>query len=99
MSSCRAMLLLQRNQNFPVHRTDGGRIAQRDIDTAVWQANIVQDDADLVPTDNLVDRVLDFGEITLGLLKTAAGRRANVKPHLAGVNLREKVSTKLREKK
>src|SRR6266403_1554639 len=95
----RAVLFLQRNEYFAVHRTDGGRITQRDIDAAIRQADIVQHDVDLVAADDLVNRALDFGEITLRLLEPARRRRTNVKPHLAGVDLREEVSSQLREKK
>ena len=70
---------------------------KRDIDAAVGQADVVEDDLDLILTDDLAYRGLDFGEIALGLLKAAGRRRANVEAHLAGVHLREKVSPKLRE--
>ena len=40
---------------------------------------------------------LDFGEIALGFLEAAGRRRAHVQPHLAGVDLREKILAELRE--
>ena len=97
MGRRRRMLLLQRDQNFAVHRTDGGRVAQRDIDAAIGQADVVEDDVDLILADDLADRAFDFGEIALGLLKPGGGRRTNMQAHLAGIHLREKISPEPRE--
>ena len=40
--------LRERDQYFPVHGPDGCRITQRDIDTAVGQPDVVEDDGDLL---------------------------------------------------
>ena len=93
----RRVMLLQRNQDFAVHRADGRRIAQRDVDAAIGQADIVEDDVDLVVADDLADRRFDPGEIVLRLLDPRSRRGAHVQPHLAGIDLREEIHPELRE--
>ena len=93
----RRVLLFQRDQNLAVHRTDGRGVAERDVDAAVGQADIVEHDLDLIVADDLADRRLDLGEIALGLLEPAARGRADVQAHLPGVDLRKEVHAEPRK--
>ena len=93
------MLLLERDKNLAIHRADGGRIAERDVDAAIREADVVENDVDLVFADDLPDRMFDLGEIALRILEPRGGRRPDMQTHLAGVYLREKVLTKLRKKR
>jgi hypothetical protein len=89
----------ERNQDLPIHRTDGGRIAQRDIQAAIGQPDIIQDRVDLAVADDAPDFRLDAGEVGLGLLDAAADGGADVQPHLPGVDPRKEVLAKPREEK
>ena len=85
------VLFVEGNEDFAVHRADGGGIAQGDVDAAVGQADVVENDVDLVVADDLADGGFDLGEIVLGLLDARAGRGADVQAHLAGIHLREEI--------
>ena len=91
------MLPLQRDQDLAIHRSDRCRVAQRDVDAAIGQADVVEDHVDLVVADDIADGVLDLREILLGLLDPCAGRGADVQAHLPGVDLREEIHAKPRE--
>src|SRR4029077_1281161 len=85
------VFLAQRDQDLAVHGTDCRRIAQGNVDAAVGQPDVVEDDADLPRADELADGGLDFGESGVGGLDACAWGRAYVQPHLAGVDLGEEV--------
>ncbi len=77
--------------------THGGGIAQRDVDAAVWQADVVEHDVDLIVADQAADLRLDLREVFLGLLEPRAGGCAHVQAHLAGIHLREEIPSQQRE--
>ncbi len=56
------MFLLERHQDFAVHRPDGRRIAEGNVDAAIGQTDIVEHDFDLVLADDLADRRFDLGK-------------------------------------
>ncbi len=62
----RRMFLLERNQDLAIHRADGRRVAQGDVDAAVGQTDVVEHRVDLVGADDLADRAFDLGEIASG---------------------------------
>ncbi len=88
---CWCVLFVERDQDFAVHRTDRRRVAQRDVNAAVRQTDVVQDDVDLVITDEPPDRAFDPGEFLLRRFEPCARRAANVQPHLAGIYLWEEI--------
>ena len=54
--------------------SDGRRVAQRDVDAAVGQPDVVQHHIDLIVADDLANLVLDAGEVLLRLLELGARR-------------------------
>ena len=85
------MLLVQRDQDLAIHRADRRGVAQRDIDAAIGQADVVEDHVDLVVADDVADGALDLREIVLRLLDPGAwqvrGRAgASVRRRFAGRN-------------
>ena len=85
------MFFVERNEDFPVHRADGGGIAQGDIDAAVGEADVVEKHVDLVVADDLSNGGFNAGKIGLRGFNARAGRTANVQAHLAGIHLREEI--------
>jgi len=90
-------LFLQRHEDFPVHRADGRRVAQGDVDAAVGEADVVEHDLDFVVAHDVPDFTLDGGEVGLRRFQLRAGGRAHVQSHLPGVHRREKVRPQFRE--
>ena len=91
MRGGRRVVLFQRDENFSVHRSDRRRIAQRDIDAAIGQADIVEHRIDLIVAHDFADRAFDLGELALGFLNPGCRRGTHMQPHLTGVDLRKKV--------
>ena len=87
----RRVLFLERDQDLAVHRADRRGIAQRDVNAAIWQADIVENDIDLIVADDLADGRFDLREILLGLLDPCPRRRADMQAHLAGIDLRKEI--------
>src|SRR4051794_12154097 len=91
MGRSRGVLLLERDQDFAVHRADGCRIAQAGVGRAVWQTDIIEQDFDLIITHDFPDRPLDEGKIVLGVLHPGRRWSTYMQTHLPGVYLRKKV--------
>ena len=73
MLSGGAVVLLQRDENFTVHRSDGRRIAEGGVGRAVREPDIVENDVDLFFTNELTDCRFRAGKIPLGLLDPGCG--------------------------
>jgi hypothetical protein len=88
-----AVVLLQRDENFTVHRSDGRRIAEGGVGRAIREPDIVENDVDLFLTHELTNCRFRAGKIPLGLLDPCCGWSTYVKPHLSRVYLRKEVHT------
>ena len=93
------MFWLERNKDFAVHRADCSRIAQGNVDSAVRKSDIVENDVDLIVSNNLANGILDLGKNFLCLLDPRAGRRTNMQAHLSSIDLREKILSQTWEQK
>ena len=91
------MLFIERNQDFPVHRSDRGRVAERNIDATVGQADVIEHDVDLLAAHEFAYCRLHFRKVLLCLLQSRAGGRADVEAHLPRVHLREEVASQKRK--
>ena len=92
----RRVLFIERDKDFAVHRPDRRRVGERDVNSAIGQADIVEDDIDLIIADDVADGAFDFREIALRFLDLRARRRADMQAHLPGIDLREEVHAKPR---
>lgn len=87
----RRVFILERDENLTVHWADRRRIAQRNVDAAIWKTDIVQDDVDLVIADDLADFGFDARKIHLRLLNSGSRRRPNMQTHLTRIDLRKEI--------
>ena len=91
------MVFLQGNKNFAIHRTDSRTVAQGDVDTAVGEAEIVEDDVDLLVADDFANRRFDLCDVGFRLFELRACGSSEVKPHLACIHLREEIGSQPRK--
>ncbi len=83
---------LERDLDLAIGVGDGGGGAEGEIDAAVGQADVVEDELDLRGRDQGADLALDGGEVLLGVLDAHALGRVDVQAHLAGVDIGEEVA-------
>jgi len=83
---------LEGDEDVAIAVGDGGRVAEGEVDAAVGQADVVEDEVDAVGGDLGADFLLDGGEVLFGVLEAHALRRIDVQLHLAGVDVREEVA-------
>src|SRR5580658_5456341 len=87
------MFFFERNKDFAVHRPDGSCVTQGNIDTAVREADVIEDDVDLLITYNLTNGCLDVCKIFLCSLDARSRRSSHMKPHLSRIHLWKEVSS------
>ena len=87
----RTVLRAQRDEDFPVGRSDADAVAQRQVDV-VQQADVVGDHAQFVGGNHLAQIVFDLLEVDLRLLDPRARRAPDVQPQLAGVDSGKEVA-------
>ena len=81
-----AMLLVETDKNIGVGRADGSGRAVREIDSAVRQADVVDDAVDLLLRDLLADAGFDVVAKARSVLDTCSGAGAQVKAELTAVH-------------
>ena len=85
------LLLIQRNQYLAVARAQRGAVAERQIDPAVGDPDVIQYVVQLVGRHDPANGFFHFGERQLGLLDARALRRAHVHAQLAGVYIGKEI--------
>ena len=83
--------MLQGDEDLAVRRRDERTLAQGEVQTAVGDADVVEEVLDLVGRNHLPDRVLDLHEFPLRLFDARAGHAADVELDEARVDGREEI--------
>src|SRR5438445_6569181 len=87
------MIFLEGDEDLAVGGRDLRAVAERQVDAAVGDADVVEHGLDLARRNPLAEELLDLGEISFGLLEPRARGGADVQADLAGVDGGEKVAT------
>ena len=82
---------LQRDQDVAVRIRDRRLTAKGQVDTAVRQADVVQDQVDPLCRNLRADLLLNRCKVLLGVLQPHAHRRVHMQLHLTRVHIREEV--------
>ena len=90
------MVLFQGDEDFAVGGGDQGAFAEREVEPAVGDADVVEERLDLAWRNDAANGVLDLCEFVLGLLDARAGHAAHVELDEPGVDAREEVAPELR---
>ncbi len=86
-----ALAGLERDEDFAVGVRDGRVGAEGEVDAAVGQADVVEDELGFVRRDDGADVALDGGEVLLGILQAQTHGRVDMQAHLAGIDVGEEV--------
>jgi len=87
-----AAFLLELHQDFGVGSADGSGVAVAQVNSAVRQADVVQDGYQFVLRNDLSNGLVDLIREASGFLDAQAGAGAHVQSDLAGVHFGEKVA-------
>ncbi len=87
---------LERDQDLTIRRGDQGAFAEREVEPAVRDAQVVEQRRDLGRWDHGANGVFDGREALLGFLDTQAWSAAHVELDQTGVHAREEVPTQER---
>ncbi len=82
---------LQRNLNIAIRVRDRRRPAEREVNSAVRQSNIIQDQLHSVRRNLRPDLLLDRRKILLRILQPQPRRRIHMQLHLPRVHIRKEV--------
>ena len=86
------LLLVERDQDLSVGRTDRGSVTQSKIEVQ-RQTNVSKHKINLVLRDYTSNDILDLRKNMLSLLDPSADRRPHMQPKLTRVNQREEILT------
>src|SRR4029077_13978859 len=89
----RAVVLLERNQDFAVGAGDGRNLALGEASPAIYDPDVIDQGVHLVGRDHVSYFVFNRGEPYLGLFEAGARWSARIQAHLAGVNVGEEILT------
>ena len=78
-------MMLERDQDFAVGHAGSRAVAEGQAVTAIGQADVVDDEVDVLFRHQAPDLGLDGAEIAFRFLDARARRGAHVQPELAGV--------------
>src|SRR5258708_32177185 len=84
-----AAFLLELYQDFGVGSADGSGVAVAEVNSAVRQADVVQDGYQFVLRNDLSNGLVDLIREASGFLAAQAGAGAHAEPGLAGVHVGE----------
>ena len=91
------VILLEIDENLPVGRRNLRAVAQRHVDAAIGNADVVEHHFNFVGRNLRAKERLDFGEIFLGLFQPRSGWGPHVQTDLPGIDAGEKVATDQRQ--
>src|SRR5262249_7949016 len=86
-----AVLVLEGHEDLSVPRAHCGIIAKRQIEASPWQADVVQNECQVLRGDRTTDGGFDLAKERFGLFEAGTSRGPDVEAKLASVDLWEKV--------
>ena len=85
------IFLVQGDENFTVRGRNSRDVPLRDSGPAIGDSDVIDQGLDLIGGDNGTDFSFKSGEAYLCFLNTGAGWATGMEPHLAGINVGEKI--------
>src|SRR6202000_1550770 len=86
ISFCGMMIFRQRYLDIGIGRTDGSRVAVGSVDTAIGQADVIDNRGDFLLRNHFADRPVHLIADSSGLFDTSAGAGAHVQLELPGID-------------